>query len=177
MTLSQLKRDINGGQMQAELVFSKPAGNDRALSQLCTVEKGKGERFVLRTRNIRREFSLPRAALVEYQPEENRLTIYKEGYRSLTEDEKKAMREWKIESRRPDYQKKAERARYYHSTEAYWHRRSFFEERGMLYLMGKEEADGQLLDWDRFRAGNPLCIMDKSVRGDVLYIFSVKLAG
>lgn len=170
LSLSQLKKDI-AGKLTGVLCYSDTPC-DRLLNHKGELSKDKGDTVIFRTDAGARKISLPKASLVTYTGET--ITIYESGYRYMTKDEKAAMDGWSAEAQTKEYREKAARDRAYRGYESYWHKRSFFENLGMVYLMGKEEVGGKILSWDKLKNRDVKCIRDSSVKGKVLFQFIIK---
>lgn len=107
-----------------------------------------------------------KATLMEYTSDS--LKIYRAGFRALTEDEQKAMDEWKKITDTKEYQDQHTVDLLTDGSLTFYQKKSFFQDRNMLYLMGLETERGMKYDF------NTGLVRDEKVRGDLVLEYMVR---
>ena len=57
-------------------------------------------------------------------------------------------------------------------SETFWQKRRFFENKNALYLFTSQ--NGKELDYSRMSQGEPKCLMDPSVKGDMILMYKIE---
>lgn len=168
-TLADLKRDAKAGTISLELL---PVGHwaDGVADRVKGIRKVVGANSVGIT--LERAdgkgtsaCDIKKASLIEYT--DDSLKIYYAGYREPTVEEKAVLKEWESISSTAEFK---ERALYDAMTDCsttYWQEKSFFDRKGMLYLMGYEEQRGCRLDINRKSNGDTAFIRDDKIKGEI----------
>lgn len=116
---------------------------------------------------------VPRAALFEWDTQNNIIRIYNSGSRTLTAQEKKILNDWKAIEQTESYQKQSNIDAISDGSSCYWKQKRFFEERNAEYLMGTVKQKGAMLMPSLFYNGEPKCVQDDNVKGDIVIEYRV----
>ena len=160
-TLSDLKRDAKSGKLYGEMVVRCGTSDipDRLKGKRQIIDANTVAIFFLNNEGKKSELRIDRASLLEYT--EDALTIYNEGFRDLNSDEKAIMNEWKEIANTPENIKQYEIDALTDGSTMFYKKKSFFHNKGYLYLMGFDEEKGLKYDF------NTQKIRDKNIKGTI----------
>lgn len=166
-TLADLKRDAKAGNIEGELVFR--------MGSTDIIERLRGRRKIIDANSVgitflnndgkKSELRIERAALLEYAGD--KLTVFNPGYRELSDEEKAVMTAWEAINNTPQYQEQSRIDALSDGSSTYYQKKSFFEKRGKLYLMGYDEQAGLKYDHNTGK------VRDKSIRGDIQMQYNI----
>ena len=163
-TLAELKRDAKSGKISFELMewFGKVAEQiPERLRGIRTVSKVNTVGIYLRNGDGQEsEMRFESANVVEYDGEN--LTLYRPGYRDLTDEEQNVLAKWKAEQ--AAYEK---RNPYGNS---YWKMKEYFQKCACPWMEGFDMVRGKKYD---FSTGK---VIDNSVKGDAILKYRVYVA-
>lgn len=175
-TRADFIRDIKSGSIALETTFNYCYQNEtlpERLTGIRKVSKVQTNGFYLMNDKTQRAswFDFPKASLMNYT--DNSLTIYMAGYRSPNEHEKAILSEWENIASSQEYKKQSEIDLLTDGSSTYWKKKSFFENRNALYLMGLDSQRGLKLDFNKLNSGDSDFIRDESIKGDIAFIYRV----
>lgn len=96
------------------------------------------------------------------------------GYREPTPEEQKVLDEWHDHASTEEFKQKQWCDAMQDMAITYWEQKHFFENKGMLYLMGNDEERGMILDCNRKAHGDPKYIRDDHINGDTRMEYEIR---
>ena len=166
-TLEKIQADLDAG-----LTLDGPdrrAFEGGSFTTFRRVTKVSGDAFCLGNISW---LSIPQASLLNIT--DKYVSGFTPALTPLTPEEQNVMAEWDKIANTKDYKEQAERDIMTDGSSTYWHRKSFFEKKGMAHLLGFDYKSGRKLNINA-EGDESNIVYDKSVKGSEEFCYEYRV--